>query len=108
LGPDPVVVFFVDPDETFHFYSGQDPAVWFNSYGNRIMVIFFVQGTPLTRLCITTYTVGPNDAYPYTTAYPTLLYIFFADNNFNAFRVQATTADGRLRFKRYCDRYPPV
>jgi hypothetical protein len=52
--------------------------------------------------------MGMNDAYPYTTAYPTLLYIFFADNNFNAFRVQATTADGRLRFKRYCDRYPSV
>jgi hypothetical protein len=57
-------VFFVDPDETFHFYSGQDPAVWFNSYGNRIMVIFFVQGTPLTRLCITTYTVGPKCRRP--------------------------------------------
>jgi len=55
---------FVDPDETFHFYSGQDPAVWFNSYGNRIMVIFFVQGTPLTRLCITTYTVGPKCRRP--------------------------------------------
>ena len=52
--------------------------------------------------------MGMNDAYPYTTVYPTLLYIFFADNNFNAFRVQATTADGRLRFKRYCDRYPSV
>ncbi len=64
LGPDPVVVFFVDPYETFHFYSGQDPAVWFNSYGNRIMVIFFVQGTPLTRLCITTYTVGPKCRRP--------------------------------------------